>query len=263
VASNEQRRRAAKRKLERQLERRAARTRRRRTITIGSTVGLVVVVVVGVFYLTHSGGQPSAAPAAPAAAPPKTTTGPCQYTATPDQPAARPVSLPQDPNPTPAQGTVQVTLKTSQGDIPLTLNRAEAPCTVQSFLHLAQAKFFDNTDCPRISTQGLLMLQCGDPSGTTSGGPGYQFKDEIKPNQAYPRGTLAMANSGPNTNGSQFFMVFGDSQLPPQYTVFGTIEQPGLAVLDKVAKGGSDNSSPAGGGKPNTPVHIDQAAVAT
>lgn len=260
MASNEQRRRAAKRKLERQLQRRAARARRNRTIAIGATVGLVVIVVVGGFYLTR-GGQPAAAPANPAA--PNATGGPCKYTETPDQPAARPVAMPQDPNPTPAQGTVQVTLKTNQGDIPLTLDRAAAPCTVQSFLHLAQAKFYDNTDCPRISTEGLLILQCGDPSGTTSGGPGYQFKDEIKPTQTYPRGTLAMANSGPNTNGSQFFMVFGDSQLPPQYTVFGSIGQPGLDVLDKVAKGGSDNSSPAGGGKPNTPVHIDQAMTAS
>lgn len=268
MASNQERRRAAKRKLERQLERRAARTRRRRTITIGSTVGVVVVVVGIVFYLTGGGGQPTAAPASPAAspaaAPPNTTSGPCRYASTPDQPAARPVSLPPDPSPTPAQGTVQVTLKTNQGDIPLTLNRAEAPCTVQSFLHLTQAKYFDNTNCHRLVTSGgLQVLQCGDPTGTGMGGPGYQFKDEVKPNATYSRGTLAMANSGPNTNGSQFFMVFGDSQLPPNYTVFGTIGQPGLTVLDKVAKGGSDNSSSAGDGKPNTPVNISQAVTAS
>jgi peptidyl-prolyl cis-trans isomerase B (cyclophilin B) len=261
VPSNEQRRKAAKRKLERRLQQREARAKRRRTITIVSTLVVVVAVVVGVFYLTHT-GQPSAAPAASQPAAVKTTQGPCQYTTTPEQPASRPVGLPPDPNPTPNQGTEQVTLKTNRGDIPVTLNRAEAPCTVQSFLHLVQSKFYDNTPCPRISTgQGLLMLQCGDPTGTGTGGPGYKFKDETKPNLTYPAGTLAMANSGPNTNGSQFFMVFGNSQLPPNYTVFGTISPAGLNVLNTVAKAGSDNSSPAGGGKPNLSVQIEQATA--
>jgi peptidyl-prolyl cis-trans isomerase B (cyclophilin B) len=261
VPSNEQRRQAAKRKLERQLVRRAEQAKRRRMITIGTTVALVIVLVVGVFYFTNSNNsQPAAAPA-PSPGAPKNSGGSCNYTETSDEPAAKPVGLPQDPKPTPAQGIQHITLKTNQGEIPINLDRAKAPCTVQSFEHLTQAKYFDNTDCHRISTEGLKMLQCGDPTGSGSGGPGYQVKDEVTPDLKYSRGTLAMANSGqPNTNGSQFFMVFGDSELPPQYTVFGTIGEPGLQVLDKVAKAGSDNSSQAGGGKPNTPVHINQAA---
>jgi peptidyl-prolyl cis-trans isomerase B (cyclophilin B) len=226
-------------------------------ITITTTVAAVIVVVVGVFYFTQrENGQPSAAPAPQAA--PKTSGGPCEYTETPDKPAAKPAGLPADPNPTPAQGTEQVTLKTSQGDIPLTLNRAQAPCTVQNFDHLAQAKFFDNTNCHRLSTTDLGMLQCGDPTGSGSGGPGYQFKDEITPSLKYPRGTLAMANAGPNTNGSQFFLVFGDSPLPPNYTVFGSIGQSGLAVLDKIAQAGIANPGPDGTGPPKAPVTITQ-----
>lgn len=258
--SNEQRRQEAKRKLETELAQRAERARRRRMITIGATVTVVIVAVVSVFYFTSTNGESSAAPAESAAVP-KSTGGPCSYTETPQEPAAKPVALPPDPDPTPAQGTQQVTMNTGQGAIPVTLDRAKAPCAAQNFEHLANAKYFDDTSCHRISSNPK-MLQCGDPSESGKGGPGYKFKDETTPGSKYPRGTLAMANSGPNTNGSQFFMVFGDSPLPPDYSVFGTIDEPGLKVLDKIAKAGSDNSSGPGNGKPNLPVHIDQATVA-
>jgi len=179
------------------------------------------------------------------------THGPCQYTKTPDEPAARPVPLPPDPARTPARGTVKVDVRTNQGPLPLTLDRAKAPCTVQSFIHLARWRFYDRTTCHRLTTYPTLeVLQCGDPTGTGEGGPGYRYKDELPvgldpaptdptgARKIYPRGTLAMANAGPDTNGSQFFLVYGNAYLRPNYTIFGTIGDPGLATLDKVATGG-------------------------
>jgi peptidyl-prolyl cis-trans isomerase B (cyclophilin B) len=146
---------------------------------------------------------------------------------------------------------VRVDVSTNQGPLPLTLDRAKAPCTVQSFVHLARWKFYDRTTCHRLTTYPTLqVLQCGDPSGTGEGGPGYSYKDELPVDLApaptdptgvrkiYPRGTLAMANAGPDTNGSQFFLVYGNAYLRPNYTIFGTIGDPGLATLDKVAAAG-------------------------
>jgi peptidyl-prolyl cis-trans isomerase B (cyclophilin B) len=211
------------------------------------------------------------------AAPPKATHGPCQYTETPDEPAARPVPLPRDPHRTPDEGTVDVVLKTNQGDVGLTLDRAKAPCTVQSFLHLVRHRFYDRTPCHRLTAHPRLkVLQCGDPSGTGEGGPGYRYKDELPtdlkpaPNdptgarRIYPRGTLAMANAGPDTNGSQFFLVYADSTLRPDYTIFGTVDDDGLAILDKIAAGGvkptPGDPAPVDG-QPALPVDITRAKI--
>ncbi|KLL97353.1 peptidylprolyl isomerase, partial [Rhodococcus sp. IITR03] len=157
---------------------------------------------------------------------------------------------------------ISVSVETSQGNIGLILHNDDSPCTVNSFLSLASQNFFDETVCHRLTTSpSLQVLQCGDPSGSGSGGPGYQFANEFPTDQfaaddpaaqepmTYPRGTLAMANAGPDTNGSQFFLVYGDSVLPPQYTVFGTIDETGLATLDKIAaagvSGGAADGAPA------------------
>ena len=265
AGGNQRRREEAQRRLRSALDEQGARARRRRVLALGAAAVVVLVVALGTVYYSavyySTGEHPSAAPPPPGAsgAAARATSGPCHYTSTPAEPAARPVPLPQDPNPTPSSGTPTITLRTSQGAIPVTLNRAEAPCTAQNFEHLAAAKFFDGTRCHRISTDPK-MLQCGDPSGTGSGGPGYRFHDETKPGTSYPRGTLAMANSGPNTNGSQFFLVFGDSPLPPSYTVFGTVDQPGLQVLDRIAAAGTADGS--GDGPPKLPVRIDSATEA-
>ena len=274
MPSNEQRRASAKRKLERQLERRAQQARRRRTLAIiGGSVAAVVVIaaIVATVVLTNhddkktsasSDTSSSAAPNAkgaplPAFKPSDTLGADCQYPPSPGQPA-KPAKLPRTGKVPTDPAQVSVSMVTNQGHIGLLLANNESPCTVNSFASLAQQKFFDDTKCHRLT---LSILQCGDPSADGTGGPGYRFADEYPVDQyppgdpaahepvIYPRGTLAMANSGPNTNGSQFFLVYKDTPLPPAYTVFGKIQQDGLATLDKIAKGGI-----AGGGEDGPPA---------
>ena len=288
MATNQMRREAAKRKLARQRERRAAQAKRRRQLTVIGSVVAVVVVLVGVVLFATLGqgsGTPAAAPtptpdAAPTAAAQTPAAIPSAVAPLPERPtalpatvncsfpasgqAARPVKPPAGTNVS-AQGTVGVTLQTGDGPIGLTLDKALAPCTVDSFVSLATQGYFDNTTCHRITTApGLQVLQCGDPTGAGTGGPGYTIPDEVFPELKYGRGILAMANTGqPNTGGSQFFMIYGDGELPPQYTAFGSITPDGLQVLDTIAKRGSDGSlepSP-GGGKPVQPVTIEKAVV--
>jgi peptidyl-prolyl cis-trans isomerase B (cyclophilin B) len=287
VPTNEQRRATAKRKLERQLERRAAQARRRRIFTIvGSALAAIVVIgaVVATFVVTNrdSGSNTasaatttpttSAAPAPaangqlPAFAPPADLGADCQYPAAAEA-ASKQVNPPRTGKVSTDPAQVSVSMTTNQGNIGLQLDNAKSPCTVNSFASLAQQGYFNDTPCHRLTTtEALSVLQCGDPTGTGTGGPGYQFANEYPTNQyqpdnpalqqpvLYPRGTIAMANAGPGTNGSQFFLVYKDSQLPPGYTVFGTVDETGLATLDKIAAGGV-----AGGGqdgKPATDVQI-------
>ena len=185
----------------------------------------------------------------------------CQYPAT-TTPGSKPVEPPRTGRVPTTPETVEATVVTNDGAIGLSLDNGKAPCTVNSFVSLAQQGFFDKTPCHRLTTSTTLgVLQCGDPTGDGSGGPGYRFPNEYPTNQyrladpalktpvVYPRGTLAMANSGQGTNGSQFFLVYEDSQLPPTYTVFGMVDETGLAVVDKVAAGGvkdgGDDGRPA------------------
>ena len=158
-------------------------------------------------------------------------------------------------------GQVAVTIATSAGDIEAELDADAAPCTVHSFVSLADQGYFDSTSCHRLTTSGIAVLQCGDPTGTGSGGPGYSFPDELSGSETYPAGTLAMANAGPNTNGSQFFIVYGDTPLPASYTVFGKIDDASLKVVQKVAEAGTDNAYGDGDGHPNTPVDITKVTV--
>jgi len=143
-----------------------------------------------------------------------------------------------------------------------TLDGTKAPHTVNSFKFLADHKYFDNSPCHRLTTQSIFVLQCGDPTGTGTGGPGYTIPDENLTGATYPAGTLAMANTGqPHTGGSQFFICYADTPLPPQYTPFGHVTQ-GLDVLKKIAANGEDDSNGAGDGKPNKPVVIKTFTVA-
>jgi peptidyl-prolyl cis-trans isomerase B (cyclophilin B) len=145
------------------------------------------------------------------------------------------------------------TIATSQGSITIKLNAAAAPCTVNSFVYLASKGYFNGTSCHRLTTAGIFVLQCGDPTGTGSGGPGYSFADENLTGATYPAATVAMANAGPDTNGSQFFLVYQDTTLAPSYTPFGTITS-GLDVVTKVAAAGTADGS--SDGKPKLTVQI-------
>ncbi len=178
----------------------------------------------------------------------------CEYVQ--DGTASRPVNLPPVTG-VPRTGKVAYVITTNQGDVKITLDRAKAPCTVNSFTSLVGQGFYDQTRCHRLADNGLFMLQCGDPTGTGKGGPGYTLADEVTGNEVYAAGTVAMANdSRPNTGGSQFFLVYLDSDLPPGYTVFGTIDRNGLGVVNRIAAEGQDGSNPDGTGRPNNPAEI-------
>ena len=286
MASSKREKELARQRAERQAARRAAAAQRRkqRQAVVASVVAVLLVAGAAVAAaLTVGGGDDAptdlaAAPLAsaePAPSPPAAIASPtsataseapapaddpapggdpgCEYPETEEE-AAREVKLP----PTVGVETEQVynvTIATNQGDIVFEMDSAQAPCTANNLRSLAHFKYFDDTPCHRLTTEGINVLQCGDPTGSGSGGPGYSFKDENLEGATYPRGTVAMANAGPNTNGSQFFLVYEDSPLPPSYTPFGTIVS-GFDVLEKIAAAGSDGSNGAGDGKPNLPVQI-------
>jgi peptidyl-prolyl cis-trans isomerase B (cyclophilin B) len=135
----------------------------------------------------------------------------------------------------------------SGGDVTMTFDRSPAPCAVGSFEFLASQGYFDATTCHRF-VDGFV-LQCGDPLAQGFGGPGYRFDDELSGTETYPYGTVAMANSGPNSNGSQFFIVIGQSvNLPPDYVVLGTVDPASMATIETniVAHGGVDPTDPNG-----------------
>lgn len=177
----------------------------------------------------------------------------CAYTATGD--ASRQVELPPATG-VANTGTVTLTLKLNDDPVELTLDREKTPCTTNSFVSLAKQGFFDGTSCHRLADSSIYVLQCGDPTGTGSGGPGYAFADELTGSETYPAGTLAMANGGPDTNGSQFFIVYGDTTLQPNYTVFGKVDDAGLKTVRAIAAGGQDGSYGDGTGKPSLPAKI-------
>ncbi|PTT22174.1 peptidylprolyl isomerase [Microbacterium sp. HMWF026] len=210
-----------------------------------------LLLLAGCAGTTATETAPSSSPTATAAA-----SGECSFEAS-GQPAVD-VTPPAADTERPS-GQVQAVLQTSAGEIPLTLTGERTPCTVESFVSLAQQQYFSNTECHRLTTQGIFVLQCGDPTGTGRGGPGYRFADELDGGETYPAGTVAMANAGPDTNGSQFFLVYEDTPLPPKYTVFGQMSPEGLAVVQSIAAAGT-----AGGtadGAPATPVTITGVTV--
>ena len=277
MPTSKQRREAAQRHLQRQLERRAelARKRRRNLAIIATAVASVLVVgalllITGVFQ----GDDPdasadpatsgSAAPTSSAAAPSTNADGTVTCSFTPEDTSLNPdlteVALPVDGMP--GTGTRALTMSTNFGDIGLTLDQAGAPCASAALVHLAQQSFFDGTNCHReTNSPGLQVLQCGDPSGTGRGGAAFAYPTQATGSETYPRGTIAMANAGDGSDGSQFFLVYGDSlEGNPNYTVVGTIDEAGLAVLDSIAaKGIADG---AADGAPAEPVTITGMTVA-
>jgi cyclophilin family peptidyl-prolyl cis-trans isomerase len=275
VPTNKQRREAAQRHQQRQLERRAelARKRRRNLGILATAIAVVVVVgaallITGVFQSDDPEASADPTPSSSAVAATTNADGTVSCTYTPDEsgnPSLKDVGTPPTPEATPTQGTSTLLMSTTQGDLTLTLDRAAAPCAAASFTYLAQQQFFDGSPCHREVNQPTFgVLQCGDPTGSGSGGPTYKYAEEVTPETSYPRGTIAMAkSSAPASTGSQFFLCFVDTELPPEYTAVGTVDEAGLAVLDTIAAAGNDGSfeAQAGGGAPNLPVTINTMTV--
>jgi peptidyl-prolyl cis-trans isomerase B (cyclophilin B) len=203
----------------------------------------------------RNGRTSDPAPSASAATTPAPTGPPCRY-----QPAPGEGTEPLPANRTARSGTVPVTLHTNRGRITLDLDATNAPCTVNSFVNLAGGDYYLDSPCHRLTTAMIFVLQCGDPTASGSGTPGYRFDDENLPVgtvPAYPRGTIAMANAGPDTNGSQFFIVYRDSDIDPNYPVFGRVTS-GLEVVDQVAAAGAPDDD----GSPNQELIIERIEVA-
>lgn len=268
-------RRLERARVERRLARQAHRVRRRRQIQAGVGAGLaLVLVVIGTTWLL-GGFDPD--PPAPQTAPE------CEWTPKPDDPNRTDVGTP------PATGGLRsgfenLTISTDQGDISVLVDLAKVPCTAASFAHLSEQGFFANTACHWLDTDAKL-LTCGDPRGDNTGGPTYQFPDEALPTEPvtpapgatpspgetpspsansvtsyYAEGTMIMANSGPNTNGSQFSIIYADgTDLPPNFSVVGTVTA-GLEIVETVAQAGAvdDQGQAAAAGKPQTTLTIQQ-----
>ncbi|MEX3503900.1 peptidylprolyl isomerase [Corynebacterium sp. LK2510] len=311
MAHNEQRGKDALKNLERDLN-----SRDRKEKSAPWTIAALSAVVLlaaggGIYFLANQDDgdtEVSAADESPASttaepiqgeplsrqrATPLPATVSCSYDEAPGAGKSTDAGVPPTDNVS-TEGTATINLETSAGPIGLELDRSVAPCTVNSMEYLASEGYFNDTVCHRLTTsEGLKVLQCGDPTGTGSGGPGFQFANEYPTDEAlenlddsalpegipaeqedayrgqllqaegpvtYERGTIAMANAGLGTNGSQFFLNYGDSTLPPLYTYFGTINDEGLRTLDAIAEEGVEGG--LADGAPAEEVKIESAKTA-
>ncbi|MGC4893554.1 peptidylprolyl isomerase [Micromonospora sp. DT31] len=272
TSTRDRQRAAARARLEREMAERAGKARKRRqTQAIVGAAAVLVLVVAGTVWLVTALGDDEETPTGGTAA----GFAQCAYTEVPKQgrpPQIKDVGMPpaQQPN----KGTQTMTIDTNLGPITAKIDRANVPCTAGSFTHLASKGFFDNTKCHRLVTQGIQVLQCGDPSATGTGwrktdgtgGPSYNLPEENLPTNKrppYPEGVIAMANSGqPGSTGSQFFIVYGDSNLDPNYTVLGTITG-GMDVVKQVATAGDDGAfaKQAGGGHPKKEITMTKVTM--
>jgi peptidyl-prolyl cis-trans isomerase B (cyclophilin B) len=282
---NDRQRRQARERYRRQQEQRAVRQRqvRKRWITgISAVAAAGLIAALLVVFLPGGNGKnasasasksPTASPSASAAAVAEPAHH-CTYTAA--APVARKVSFP--PSAPDYTASYQATINTNQGKIVFNLLNSKATCTVNSFVHLAEAGYFNSTQCHRLLTSIPYVLQCGDPYATSktklncsinspvgTGTPGYNFASENLKNAKYPAGTVAMASNGATSNGSQFFIVYKDSTsgLAASYTPFATVSS-GLDIVNNVAKDGYSCTYPqtaGGGGAPKEKVIIDSVTI--
>ncbi|MFF9351090.1 peptidylprolyl isomerase [Streptomyces sp. NPDC014734] len=257
VSSDQRRRQLAREKFERQQQRReeARRRSKRLAIIISAVVAVVAVAGVGTYLALDGDGKKDKNDAAASPS---------------DSPSPSESSEPEPAMKIDKAAKYTMSLKTGAGDIAFTMDAAKTPHTANSFKALADKGFFDGTKCHRLTTQGIFVLQCGDPKGDGTGGPGYTIPDEnltglgkagTDGTVTYPAGTVAMANTGQeHTGGSQFFLVYKDSKLPPTYTPFGTMDGASLKAVEKIGAAGVADGGPDGA--PKTAVDISKAAVA-
>ncbi|MZG04752.1 peptidylprolyl isomerase [Streptomyces sp. SID5614] len=260
MSSSEQRRRQlAREKFERQQKRREEARRRTRRITAIVAASVAVVAVVGVSAFVVAGKDDDKDRKSDAAASQSPTPEPSESESKAPLPAMK----------IDKKAKYTMSLTTSQGDIGFSMDAAKTPQTVNSFKALADKGYFDDTKCHRLTTQGIFVLQCGDPKGDGTGGPGYNIPDEnldalgkagADGTVVYPPGTVAMANTGqPNSGGSQFFLVYKETKLPPTYTPFGTMDDASLKSVQKVGEAGVEGG--AGDGAPKKAVTVEKATV--
>jgi peptidyl-prolyl cis-trans isomerase B (cyclophilin B) len=291
AGKNERQRRQAREKYRRQQEQRLARRQQlRRRWLVGTAAVLAAGLIASllVVFLPGGGSKKATASASksPSASPTATATAVaepahhCSYTAT--TPVAKKVSFP--PATPDYTAGYQATINTNLGKITFNLLNSKATCTVNSFVHLAEAGYFDHTQCHRIVTSGIYVLQCGDAFATATtkldcsssskigtGTPGYKFASENLTKATYPAGTVAMANEGTaDSNGSQFFIVYKDStsglngSSGPSYTPFATVSS-GLGIVQNVGKDGYACqyvvSGQSEGGAPKEKVIVDSVTI--
>ncbi|MEJ7651805.1 MAG: peptidylprolyl isomerase [Nakamurella sp.] len=272
MPTNQQRREAAKRKLQRQLVRREEqRARRKRTTLIVGSVAVLLIAAGVVLAITTSNkeadtaaGDPTASSSVDETAPTSSEgpVAPCTYTA--GGTAAKKVELPGNTSPE-QTGKVAATISLNGETVDVSLDRSLAPCSVSSFLSLASQGFYDNTTCTRLTKSGALnVLQCGDPSGKGNGGPGYSYEPTAPTaDKPYPAGTLAMANVSSSQTaaeeGSQFFIVYGTTQIPASYSVIGTVSAAGMKVVDAITSQGVKDDRQDG--VPNAEAKIESIKV--
>ena len=284
MPNNQKRGEEALRKLERELKSRDRKQKARPLGVVAASLVVILALVGGIYFLSTREGDdenvqaedssaaetsqetPQAQPIADKRAKALPDTVTCKYEDNGQdsngakKPNGKDIST---------KGTVTVSFETSQGPIEMEMDRAKAPCATNAISELAKSGYYDDTACHRMTSGALNVLQCGDPTGSGSGGPGFSFADEYPTDEVdekdaqnpviYPRGSVAMANSGPDTNGSQFFLNYDDSDLAPSYTYFATISDEGMKTMDKIAKAGVEGGQPDG--KPAEEVKIKKATV--
>jgi peptidyl-prolyl cis-trans isomerase B (cyclophilin B) len=271
VSSIKDRQRAAARaRLEKEMAERAeaARKRRQRQVVIGAALAVVVVAGAAVWLVSALGSDDDKNPAA--SGPPAGTVA-CTWT--PEDPAGggKVVDVGTPPANAPNTGTSTMTINTTLGKITASVDKSKAPCTAEAIQYLASKKFWDGTKCHRLTTEGIKVLQCGDPSAKGkgyrptdgTGGPSFRYPEENLPTgqPGYPKGTIAMAKTqAPGSTGSQFFICTDDVQLDPSYTVLGKITS-GLEIAESVAKAGSDDSNAKGDGHPKKEIGIESITM--
>jgi peptidyl-prolyl cis-trans isomerase B (cyclophilin B) len=277
VSSIKDRQRAAARaRLEKEMAERAAAAhkRRQRQAIIGSAIAVVVIAGGAIWLVTalNKGDDKTSTTASGAPA----GTVACTWNPVDASTGAKVVDVGMPPKNAPNVGTDTLTIDTNLGPIAATVDKSKAPCTAAAFTYLSSKKFWDGTKCHRLTTEGIKVLQCGDPTAKGkgyrqtdgTGGPSFQYAEENLPtgkNPTYPAGTIAMAKtSNPGTTGSQFFIVYEDipaDALPAQYTVLGTLTT-GLDIVKSVAKAGTDNANAKGDGHPKKEVDIKSLTMA-